>query len=85
MAAVKKPLDVVSFSIDESVYIKCRGGRELRGKLHACDQHLNMILGDVEETIREEKDGKVVESKRSKEMLFVRGDVVILVSPPVNA
>jgi len=44
-----------------------------------------MILGDVEETIREEKDGKVVESKRSKEMLFVRGDVVILVSPPVNA
>lgn len=34
MAAVKKPLDVVSFSIDESVYIKCRGGRELRGKLH---------------------------------------------------
>ncbi|GBG27572.1 U6 snRNA-associated Sm-like protein LSm3 [Hondaea fermentalgiana] len=70
MSAVRTPLDVVALSIDERIFVKCRGGRELRGKLHAFDQHLNMILGD--------------EVKREKELLFVRGDVVILVSPPVS-
>jgi len=40
-----------------------------------------MMLGDVEETVREEVDGKQTETKRSKEMLFVRGDIVILISP----
>ena len=28
-----------------------RNDRELRGRLHAYNQHLNMILGDVEETV----------------------------------
>ena len=28
-----------------------RGDRDLRGKLHAYDQHLNMVLGDVEEVV----------------------------------
>ena len=36
---------------DERIYVKCKGDRELRGKLHAYDQHLNMVLSDVEETI----------------------------------
>jgi len=48
---VKEPLDLIRLSLDERVYVKLRGDRESRGKLHAYDQHLNMILGDVEETI----------------------------------
>ena len=48
---VKEPLDLIRLSLDERVYVKLRGEREIRGKLHAYDQHLNMILGDVEETI----------------------------------
>ena len=31
---VDEPLDLIRLSIDEKVYVKCRGGRELRGKLH---------------------------------------------------
>lgn len=31
---VDEPLDLIRLSIDERVYVKCRGGRELRGKLH---------------------------------------------------
>mmetsp|Transcript_5105 Transcript_5105/g.9143 ORF Transcript_5105/g.9143 Transcript_5105/m.9143 type:complete len:86 (-) Transcript_5105:249-506(-) len=81
MTTVKQPLDLVRLSVNESVFVKCRGNRELRGKLHAFDEHLNMMLGDVEETVREEVDGKQTETKRSKEMLFVRGDIVILISP----
>ena len=83
-SSVEEPLDLIRLSLDERIYVKCRGGRELRGKLHvsagshigcvsgpprisshrvpiiACtrlplpqayDQHLNMVLGNVEETI----------------------------------
>ncbi|CAG8454186.1 10535_t:CDS:2 [Acaulospora colombiana] len=49
--AVEEPLDLVRLSLDERIYVKLRGDRELRGKLHAYDGHLNMILGEVEETI----------------------------------
>jgi hypothetical protein len=29
-----EPLDLIRLSIDERVYVKCRGERELKGKLH---------------------------------------------------
>jgi hypothetical protein len=37
--AMEEPLDLIRLSIDERVYVKCRGDRELRGKLHVrlCD------------------------------------------------
>ena len=33
-STVKEPLDLIRLSIDERVYVKLRGDRELRGKLH---------------------------------------------------
>jgi hypothetical protein len=33
-AQVKEPLDLVRLSLDERIYVKMRGDRELRGKLH---------------------------------------------------
>lgn len=56
----------------------------------AFDQHLNMVLGDAEETVTTvEIDEETYEevyktSKRTIPMLFVRGDGVILVSPPMR-
>ncbi|GMH54442.1 hypothetical protein TL16_g01673, partial [Triparma laevis f. inornata] len=87
---ISSPLDLIRLSLDERVYVKCRASRELRGKLHAYDQHLNMVLSDVEETVErvevdEETDEVIVrKEQRSVDMLFVRGDVVILVSPPLR-
>lgn len=87
---MEEPLDLIRLSIDERVYVKCRNDRELRGKLHAYDQHLNMILGDVEETVTtneidEETDEEIVKkATRKVGMLFVRGDIVVLVSPPLR-
>ena len=58
--------------------------------LQAYDQHLNMVLGDVEETVTTvEIDEETYEevyrtTKRNIPMLFVRGDGVILVSPPIR-
>ncbi|KAJ2005234.1 U4/U6-U5 snRNP complex subunit lsm3 [Coemansia thaxteri] len=88
---VEEPLDLVRLSLDERIYVKLRGDRELRGRLHAYDQHLNMVLGEVEETITivDVDDGSRAQSvstvKREVPMLFVRGDGVILVSPPSRA
>lgn len=33
-ATVKEPLDLIRLSLDEKIYVKLRGDRELRGKLH---------------------------------------------------
>lgn len=90
LGTVEQPLDLVRLSLDERVRVKMRGNREIRGKLHAFDQHLNMILGDVEETITasevdEETFEEIVRtSKRQIPMLFVRGDCVVLISPPLR-
>ena len=87
---MEEPLDLIRLSIDERVYVKCRNDRELRGKLHAFDQHLNMVLGEVEETVTsyeidEETDEEIVKkATRQVGMLFVRGDIVVLVSPPLR-
>jgi len=31
---VEEPLDLIRLSLDERIYVKMRGDRELRGKLH---------------------------------------------------
>ncbi|XP_043193931.1 U6 snRNA-associated Sm-like protein LSm3 [Amphibalanus amphitrite] len=88
---VEEPLDLIKLSLDERIKVKMRNERELKGRLHGYDQHLNMILGDVEETVTtvdidEETYEEVHKTtKRTIPMLFVRGDGVILVSPPMRA
>ncbi|PNW71631.1 hypothetical protein CHLRE_16g662300v5 [Chlamydomonas reinhardtii] len=90
-ATVKEPLDLIRLSLDERIYVKLRGERELRGRLHAYDQHLNMILGEVEETlttveIDDETYEEIIKTqKRVIPFLFVRGDGIILVSPPLRS
>ncbi|MEW5296837.1 MAG: hypothetical protein WDW38_003830 [Sanguina aurantia] len=90
-ATVKEPLDLIRLSLDERIYVKLRGDRELRGRLHAYDQHLNMILGEVEETVTsteidEETYEEIIKTqRRAIPYLFVRGDGVILISPPLRS
>jgi U6 snRNA-associated Sm-like protein LSm3 len=87
MAAVE-PMDLVRVSLDEQVVIKCKSGRTLKGKLHAFDSHLNIVLGQAEEKLSYmetdpeslEEHLKTVE-RRFDQLLFVRGDVIILISP----
>ena len=48
---IRRKLKISRLSLDERIYVKMRNERELKGRLHAYDQHLNMILGEVEETV----------------------------------
>ena len=72
MAEIEEPLDLVRVSLAEPVEVKCRGNRTLHGILHSYDAHLNMVLGNVTE-----EAGSTV---RQMDMLFVRGDGVVLIS-----
>ncbi|KAB2578436.1 hypothetical protein BFW01_g8722 [Lasiodiplodia theobromae] len=89
-APVNEPLDLVRLSLDEIVFVKLRGDRELKGRLHAYDSHCNLVLGDVEEIIyvveEDANEEEVVRTvKKQSEMLFVRGDSVVLISPQAAA
>lgn len=35
---VERPLDLIRLSLDERVLVKCKGDRELQGKLHVSDR-----------------------------------------------
>ncbi|KAI0127940.1 GTP-binding protein AGP-1 [Xylariales sp. AK1849] len=83
--SVSEPLDLVRLLLDEVVFVKLRGDRELKGRLHAYDSHMNLVLGDVLETIyvvdEDDEDEEIRTVTKKAEMLFVRGDSVVLVSP----
>jgi small nuclear ribonucleoprotein len=72
----QKPLDLLARSVDKNVLVTLKGGRGLRGKLVGFDQHMNLILHDTEEIGAEEEDA------RSLGRVIVRGDNVIIISPP---
>ena len=40
---VDEPLDLLRLSLDERIYVKMRGDRELRGKLHVSNVHATSI------------------------------------------
>ncbi|WVQ63184.1 uncharacterized protein L199_001335 [Kwoniella botswanensis] len=86
-SGISEPLDLVKLSLGERVFIKLRGDRTVTGLLHAYDAHMNVVLSQVEEAIHivdVTEDGNPLPpriEKRNLEMLFVRGDGVILISP----
>ena len=51
-ALVEEPLDLLRLSLDERIFVKLRNERELSGRLHAFDQHLNMILGKCKKSVK---------------------------------
>jgi small nuclear ribonucleoprotein len=62
-------------SMGKVVLIKLKGGKVIRGSLQGFDQHMNLSLEKAEE---------VAEDGQSKSLgtLIVRGDNIIMISPP---
>jgi U6 snRNA-associated Sm-like protein LSm3 len=79
---LEQPLDLIKFCLDNPVQVRLKGGRQLAGKLHAFDAHLNLVLGDAKEIYKCQGENLVEEDKeRDFPMLFIRGDSIILVTP----
>ena len=66
---------ILENSLGKIVLIKLRGNRRLRGKLEGFDQHMNLVLDDAE-------DITTPDNTLMLGLIIVRGDNVILISPP---
>ncbi|QPG76260.1 hypothetical protein FOA43_003646 [Brettanomyces nanus] len=84
--SASEPLDLIRLRLDEHIFVKLRGNREMSGKLHAYDSHCNIVLGDAVETIYFVEDGsKELKSRQEKsELVFVRGDSVMSITDSTN-
>ncbi|KAI9753086.1 MAG: U4/U6-U5 snRNP complex subunit lsm3 [Lichina confinis] len=75
-ASGSEPLDLVRLLLDEIVFVKLRGDRELKGRLHAYDSHCNLVLGEVEETVYvvddDEEEEEEEESQSFKVLSIIR-------------
>ncbi|MCC6011144.1 MAG: RNA-binding protein [Desulfurococcaceae archaeon] len=65
---------ILEENLGNNVLIKTKEGVMIRGKLKSFDQHLNVVLEEAEELMR---DG----STRKLGVVIIRGDTIILVSP----
>lgn len=75
------PQDFLRLCLERRVKIQTTGDRELEGILHAYDEHCNLVVGDVRELHIDSSTGTKMRYTRSFELLFVRGDRVVTISP----
>jgi small nuclear ribonucleoprotein len=66
---------ILEESVGKTVLVRLRGGRSLRGKLQGFDQHMNLVLEDADD-ISDMNDVQKLGT------IIVRGDNVIILSPP---
>ncbi len=71
---MQKPLSVLNQAISQHVIVELKSGREYRGILDGYDPHMNLVLKNAEEFMRNE-------SVRKLDVTIVRGDNVIYISP----
>ncbi|KAL7947840.1 U6 snRNA-associated Sm-like protein LSm7 [Trichoderma barbatum] len=70
-------LDLAKY-MDKEITVKFNGGREVRGTLKGYDALMNLVLDEVQETLRDEEGN---ESSRPLGLVVVRGTLLVLISP----
>lgn len=68
-------IQILEESLGKVVLVRLKGGKSLRGKLKGFDQHLNLVLEETEDTTD-------IENIKRLGDIIVRGDNVIIISPP---
>lgn len=70
-----RPLDALNAARNQRVLVELKNKTQIVGKLKAFDIHINTVLGEAEE--RDESGGL----KRKLGTVFIRGDMIVLISP----
>ncbi|MBI5253170.1 MAG: small nuclear ribonucleoprotein [Euryarchaeota archaeon] len=70
----QRPLDVLHNSLESSVLVGLKGGKEYRGTLKGYDVHMNVVLQNADEL----KDDTAV---RRLGVIIIRGDNIVFISP----
>ena len=73
--SVDMAVKVLGESIDKTVLIKLKGGKTIRGSLLGFDQHMNLLLSKSE-------DISMDNNTKNLGTIVVRGDNVVMISPP---
>ncbi|MFH0897480.1 MAG: LSm family protein [Candidatus Bathyarchaeota archaeon] len=68
-------MKILEESVGKAVLVRLKGGRSLRGKLQGFDQHMNLVLEDAD-------DISDVNNSQKLGTIIVRGDNVVILSPP---
>lgn len=66
---------ILDDSLGKTVLLRLRGGKSIRGLLRGFDQHLNLVLEKAEDVT--DKD-----NLQELGLIIVRGDNVVMISPP---
>ena len=72
---MSRPLDALNNARNKRVIVELKNGKQLVGTLKAFDIHINVVLDDAEER---GEDGKMM-AKLGR--VFIRGDMILFVSP----
>ena len=73
--SVDMSVKVLEESLGKVVLIKLKGNKVIRGSLQGFDQHMNLTLDDSQEVLDDDKTNDLG-------TIIVRGDNVVLISPP---
>jgi len=72
---MERPLDALNQAKGKRVIAELKNKRQVIGTLEAFDIHINLVLDDAEER---DEEGKM---SRKLGRVFVRGDMVLFISP----
>jgi U6 snRNA-associated Sm-like protein LSm3 len=82
MSVTATPLDFLRLCLTRKVKVQVMDDRELVGTMEGFDEHCNLLLNEITETLTVDRFGpQQMTHTRSIALLFIRGDQVITVSP----